>query len=278
MELGGAAFEEVEVLLYDCAPLSAHLGLPVDGVLGFPLFRELLLTLDYPGSRLILRPRTLSALIPGQPVPADVARRTPLITVGLGERSLLVLVDSGNAAGFSLNPAGISPRYVVPPREGALLGTLAGERAQRVARLADPLRLAGQIFAEPVVDLTDELSALGGGLLRQFVVTFDPGRDRVFFHRPGEEAPVRTEMRSSGLSFTRTPAYWRVAAVIPGSPAAAAGIVPGELVVRINGEPVGRWDLARFERLLEGTEAFTLTFLEGATEVEARITPFNLLP
>ena len=278
LELGGAAFEEVEVLLYDCAPLSAHLGLPVDGVLGFPLFRELLLTLDYPGSRLILRPRTLSALIPGQPVPADAALRTPLVTVGLGERSLLVLVDSGSAAGFSLNPAGISPRYAVPPRDGALLGTLAGERPQRVARLAEPLRLGGQVIPEPVVDLTDELSALGGALLRQFVVTFDPARDRVFFHRPGEGAPVRMEVRSSGLSFTRTPAYWRVAAVIPGSPAAAAGIVPGELVVRVNGEPVGRWDLARFERLLEGSEPITLTFLEGSTEVEARIAPFNLLP
>ena len=278
LELGGAVFEEVEVLLYDCAPLSAHLGLPVDGVLGFPLFRDLLLTLDYPGSRLILRPRTLSAVIPGQPVPADAALRTPLITVGLGERSLLVLVDSGSAAGFSLNPAGISPRYTVPPRDGALLGTLAGERPQRVARLAEPLRLGSQVIPEPVVDLTDELSALGGGLLRHFAVTFDPARDRVFFHRPGEGAPVRMEVRSSGLSFNRTPAYWRVAAVIPGSPAAAAGIVPGELVVRINGEAVGRWDLARFEQLLEGSEPITLTFLEGTTEVEARIAPFNLLP
>jgi membrane-associated protease RseP (regulator of RpoE activity) len=198
--------------------------------------------------------------------------------VGLGERSLLVLIDSGSAAGFSLNPTGISPRYVTPPREGALLGTLAGERPQRVARLAEPLRLGGQVIPEPVVDLTDELSALGGALLRQFVVTFDPGRDRVFFHRPGDGAPPRMEVRSSGLSFTRTPAYWRVAAVIPGSPAAAAGIGPGELVVRVNGEPVGRWDLARFERLLEGSEAIKFTFLEGSTEVEARVAPFNLLP
>jgi hypothetical protein len=278
LELGGAAFEEIEVLLYDCAPLSTHLGQPVDGVLGFPLFRELLLTLDYPGRRLILRPRALEALIPGLPVPADAARRTPLVTVGLGERSLLVLVDSGSAAGFSLNPAGISPRYVVPPREGALLGTLAGDRPQRVARLAESLRLGDQFIPEPVVDLTDELSSLGGGVLRQFVVTFDPGRDRVFFHRPGDGPPARMQVRSSGLSFTRTPAYWRVAAVISGSPAAAAGIVPGELVVRINGEPVSRWELARFERLVEGLEPMTMTFLEGTTEVEARITPFNLLP
>jgi membrane-associated protease RseP (regulator of RpoE activity) len=147
-----------------------------------------------------------------------------------------------------------------------------------VARLAEPLRLGGQVIPEPVVDLTDELSALGGGLLRQFVVTFDPGRDRVFFHRPGVQAPSRMEVRSSGLSFTRTPAYWRVAAVIPGSPAAAAGVVPGELVVRINGDPVRNWDLARFEQVLEGSEPLTLTFLEGTTEVEARIAPFNLLP
>ena len=56
LELGDAHFEDIDVLLYDCAPLSAHLGVRIDGVLGFPLFRETLLTLDYPGSRVVLQP------------------------------------------------------------------------------------------------------------------------------------------------------------------------------------------------------------------------------
>lgn len=278
LELGGAVFEEVEVLLHDCAPLSAHLGLPIDGILGFPLFREVLLTLDYPGSRLVLRPASAATRIPGTAVPADAGGRTPLIPVRLGERSLLVLLDSGSAAGFSLNPVGLEPRYTVPPRPGAVLGTLAGEHPQRVARLAEPLVVAGQVFAEPVVDLTDELSSLGGAVLRHFSVTFDPRGGRVVFDRPGGDPPPRLRLRSAGLSFTRTPAYWRVAGVVPGSPAAAAGIEPGELVVRINGEPVPRWDLPRYEALVEAAAEIRFSFLQGTTELEARVRPFDLVP
>ena len=40
---------DVDVLIYDCEPLSAHLGVRIDGVLGFPLFRETLLTLGLSG-------------------------------------------------------------------------------------------------------------------------------------------------------------------------------------------------------------------------------------
>ncbi|HEY1108827.1 MAG TPA: retropepsin-like aspartic protease, partial [Opitutaceae bacterium] len=59
LELNGVRFDDVPVLLYDCAPFSAHLGTRIDGVLGFPLFREVLLTLDYPGSKIVLqRPKT----------------------------------------------------------------------------------------------------------------------------------------------------------------------------------------------------------------------------
>ena len=71
IELGEARFENVPVLVYDCATLSSHLGIRIDGVLGFPLFRETLLTLDYPGSRLLLQPADSTALVPGSVVPFD---------------------------------------------------------------------------------------------------------------------------------------------------------------------------------------------------------------
>jgi hypothetical protein len=173
LELGGARFDNVPVLVYDCATLSAHLGVRIDGVLGFPLFRETLLTLDYSGRRLELQPADSVALVPGTMVAFEDGRKTPLVRLRLGDVQFAALIDSGSDADFSLNIAGLNPAFLVPPRDGALVATIAGERPQRVGRLRDPLQLGDQAFAQPVVELTDALSSLGGGALRHFTVTFD---------------------------------------------------------------------------------------------------------
>jgi hypothetical protein len=278
IELGEARFEEVDVLLYDCAPISAHLGIPIDGVLGFPLFREVLLTLDYPGRRLLLRPVTVETPMPGAMVAVDDARKTPLITLRLGGRSLVALIDSGSDAGFSLNPVGVAPRFSFGPREGAVVGTIAGDRRQQVARLGEALAIGDYVFEQPVVDLTDELSAIGGGALRHFEVTFDQSRDRVTFYREGRGPLGGAAVRSAGVSFSKTPAYWRIAGVVPDSPAAAAGIEAGDLVIRIEGESMAKWDLRRFEERVATAAEITLTFLKGTIETDVRVRTFDLVP
>lgn len=278
LELGEVRFEDVEVLIYDCAALSAHLGVQVDGVLGFPLFREALLTLDYPGNRVLLRPASSELPVPGAVVPFDDARKTPVVRVRLGERSLMALIDSGSDAAFSLNPVGVNPRFASGPAEGAVVGTIAGERLQRVGRLEEGLVLGDQVFERPIVDLSDELSAIGGGVLRHFMVTFDQRRDRVIFFREGRGAIASPPLRSAGVSFSKTPAYWRVAGVVPKSPAQAAGIERGDLVVRINGEPMARWDLRRYEQLVATAGEIAFTFLQGTRERETKVKVFELIP
>jgi hypothetical protein len=278
IELGGAKFEDLEVLVYDCAPLSAHLGVRIDGVLGFPLFRETVLTLDYPGSRVILQAASDRPLLPGSTVAFDDSRKTPVIPVKIGDRTVVALIDSGSDAVLSLNPVGLEPRFASGPLEGGTVGTLGGERPRRVGRLAETLAIGAHVFREPIVDLTDELSALGGGLLRHFSVSFDQQRDRVIFFRD-ERAPIRTAApRSAGVSFSKTPAYWRISGVFPHSPAAAAGVQAGDLVTRINGEPVARWDLRRYEQLVATAPEIALSFLHGAAETEKRVGVFELVP
>jgi hypothetical protein len=278
LELGDVRFEDVPVLLYDCEPLSAHLGVRIDGVLGFPLFRETLLTLDYPGSRILLQPAKNAALLPGTTIALDHGRKTPLIPVNLGDRTFLALIDSGSDMAFSLNPVGLDPEFAVSPRIGATVGTLSGDRTQRIGRLAGSLAIGSYRFFQPVVDLSDELSAIGGGVLRHFTVTFDQWNDRVTFYRESRDPIKMDSRRSAGVSFSKTPAYWRVAGVVPASSADRAGIKPGDLVTRINGEPVTRWDLMRYEQLVDETAEIALTFLNGTAENEKRVAVFELVP
>jgi hypothetical protein len=278
LELGEARFENVPVLVYDCSTLSSHLGVRIDGVLGFPLFRETLLTLDYPGRRLLLQPADSAALVPGSVVPFDDGRKTPLVRLRLGDVQFAALVDSGSEADFSINPAGLSPAYATPPREGTLVATLAGDRSQRVARLRDPLQLGDQVFPRPIVELTDALSSLGGGALRHFTLTFDQRRDRLFLQRVGGALSAAAPRRSLGLSFAKLPAYWRVASVLDSSPAAQAGIRAGDLVVRIEGEPVANWDRRRLDEAIVSRATLTLTLLNGSLETDRVVAAFDLVP
>jgi len=278
LELGEVRFEDVPVLVYDCEPLSAHLGVRIDGVLGFPLFRETLMTLDYPGGRILLQPAKNSVLLPGTTIALDHGRKTPLIPVSLGDRTFLALIDSGSDLAFSLNPVGLEPEFAVSPRIGATVGTLSGDRIQRIGRLAGSLAIGSYRFLQPVVDLSDELSAIGGGVLRHFTVTFDQRNDRVTFYRESRDPIKMDSRRSAGVSFSKTPAYWRVAGVVPASSADRGGVKPGDLVTRINGEPVARWDLMRYEQLVEEATGITLTFLNGTSETEKRVEVFELVP
>jgi hypothetical protein len=278
IELGAVQFEDVRALIYDCAALSAHLGVKIDGVLGFPLFRETLLTLDYPHSRVLLQPARTAPLVPGTIIAFDDARKTPLIHVRLGDRSLVALIDSGSDATFSLNPVGVDPRFEFGPVPGATIGTLGGDRTQKIGRLAETIALGDQTFPRPIVETTDELSAIGGGLLQHFSVTFDQEHDRVTFHRDSRLPVEMPSWRSAGVSFSKTPGYWRVAGVVAKSPAEAEGVQTGDLITRINGEPVARWDLVRYEQLVTGATEITFTFLNGNTESEKRVRVFDLVP
>ncbi len=278
IELGDARFDDVPVLIYDCSPLSAHLGIKIDGILGFPLFRETVLTLDYPHDRALLQRPSPTLLVPGTAIPFDDVAKIPLIPVRLGDRTIVALLDSGSDAPLSLNPFGLEPKYAAAPRPGATIGTLTGDRLQRVGRLADSLYVGDFALRRPIVDLTDELSAIGGEILKNFVVTFDQTRDRVTFYRDSHDPIPSPPRRSAGLSFSKTPAYWRVASVVPGSPAATAAVHPGDLVTRINGDPVAKWNLLRFDQLVATADDIVFTFLNGPTESDMRIAVFELVP
>jgi len=278
IDFGDLRFDDVPALIYDCAPLSAHLGIKIDGVLGFPLFRETLLCLDYPHSRVTVQPAGASALIPGTTLQLDDSNKTPLIRLRLGDHTLIALLDSGSDAPFSLNPVGLDPKYLTPPRSGATVSTLTGDRPQRVARLDDTLVLGDYPLPHPIVEITDELSAIGGDILKHFTITFDQQHDRVTFFRDTRDPIIMPPRRSAGVSFTKTPAYWRVAGVIAGSPADQAHMEHGDLVTRINGEHVSKWDLRRYEQLVASAREITLTLLYGSTEAPTTFETFELVP
>jgi hypothetical protein len=278
LQLGEASFLNVPAFTYDCAELSAHFGVRIDGILGFPLFRDVVFSLDYPQSRLVITTAGPTPLLPGSLIPFNNERRTPIVTLTLGDESFTALIDSGSDGPLMLNPVGLHPEFTYGPRPGGTVGTLTGDRSQQIGRLREPLVIGAYSLQRPLVDLTDQLSSIGGEILKNFCVTFDPPRNNVTFFRDTTATIATSPRRSTGLSFTKSPAYWRVAGIVPGSPAEEAGIRPGDLVARINGEPVSAWPLQRLDTLVRRAAEITFTFIHGAKETPIIIPTFELIP
>jgi hypothetical protein len=278
LQLGAARFDYVPVLVYDCADLSAQFGTRIDGILGFPLFRSVALTLDYPNERVILRSRLPEDGVPGTAMGFASDDRTPVIAVGLGNRTIPALVDSGSASSLDINPDRLDPVFAFGPVDGPVVSTLTGDRPSRVGRLASDLSLGPYRIRRPVATLTDQMTSLGGGILSQFTVTFDQRAGRVFFQRADGGPIAAPAVRGTGISFRKMPAYWRVVGVVPGSPAASAGVAAGDLVSKVNGEPIASWDPARYEAAIAKGPSLEYTFIEGSTETVRSLRIVDIVP
>ncbi len=278
LELGSARFEGVPALVHDLADLSNHLGVRIDGVLGFPLFRETLLTLDYLNTQVILTPYGVPTALRGVTIPFNNEQNTPLIPIQLGAESFVALIDSGSDTALSLNTVGLHPGFQYGPKPGALVATLSGDRLRMTGRLGQSLTIGAYVIENPIADVTDELSSIGGGLLRNFTVTFDQKRKQVTLYRPSDDIIKVPALRSTGLSFTKTAAYWRVAAVVTQSPAEMLGVQGGDLCTRINDEPVSAWPYARYADLVRTAKRVTYTFIDGNEEQKVTLPVFDLVP
>jgi hypothetical protein len=279
IELGDARFEAVPARVYDCTAISLHLGLRIDGFLGFPLFRETLLTLDYPHQRVLLaKPNGASALQPGSTLAFNNESKTPFIPLRVGDRTFLALIDSGSDATLNLNPLGLDVTFGQPPRPGAIRATLTGDQPETVGRLAQTILLGDYPLTQPVVNVIDEFSSIGGGVLKYFELTFDQERNQVTFYRDKHEPIVFPPRRSAGMSFAKAGAYWRVVGVVPGSHAASAGCEEGDLITRINDEPVERWSPPRYEALVAQSNEIAFTFLVGQRPFVLKLKVMDLVP
>ncbi|HEY0863485.1 MAG TPA: aspartyl protease family protein [Lacunisphaera sp.] len=284
LSLGESHFERVPALVFDFTDLSGHLGLRIDGIIGFPLFRNTLLTMDYPGARLVIAPYPAAFAPPPRQTPrvSTIAfnnqQGTPLIPIQMGNESFIVLIDSGSDGSLSLNPVGLHPRFAHGPRVGTIVSSLQGDRRQLTGRLSQDVLIGAHTIAQPIVDLTDQLSSIGGEFLRHFILTFDQRRNQVTFTHQADGPVTMEPRRHTGLSFARSPVYWRVLTVIPDTPTAALPIQAGDLCVRINGEPVDKWGHDRYAALLKDAAKITYTFLTGTKESDVEVPVFELVP
>jgi hypothetical protein len=279
LEIDGAEFADFPALELDLSTPESIAGTRIDGILGLTLFRDCLLTIDYPAQRVHIARgalpdpdgRTHLTLAPGT--------RYAVTVLGVGPHLVPLLIDSGDTEGLSL------PRRVVArlpflhgPVDGYASRSLGSVRRQLIGRLGMDARLGQHTFMRPVVSVAaGDTSVIGAQALAHFAVTFDQRRGVVRLART-ETDPIRSpRVRSPGLGLTWEPGGPVVTDIIPGTPAARLDIQQGDRLLAVDGQAVEGLPHDAFEEMMEKSE-LVLVLDRGGRRIEVRVPVVDLVP
>lgn len=194
LRLGGATFTNIRALADDYAYLENPEGGPLRGLLGYHLFRDLLLELDYTEGRVVLQRGELAKDDP-HVITHSALRERPDLPIRMGGEELIVGIDSGAQSGLSIPFARMSELELLsePVKVGSAR-TVYSSAPIWVSQLVDPLHIAGhriENFEGTFSEIFGK-TLIGYGLLKEYSVTFDQKRGRVRFLGK-ERAAARTE-------------------------------------------------------------------------------------
>lgn len=158
----------------------------VDGILGFALFVDYLLTLDYPAMQARLVRGELPAANGGDILNYEIENRVPVIEVGVGRIRVRAHIDSGNfVAGFILPEEIVEqlPLLTQPVTVGRAR-SVSNQIELKQVQLRDTIRLGR--FEYPRATITFPALSdtnVGFKVLREFILTFDQKNRRLKLER-----------------------------------------------------------------------------------------------
>lgn len=200
ISFGGVQFKDVRAITrnYNLSP-----SLPrIDGILGFNLFAEYLLTLDYPNGRVRLERGELPQANGAEIVSLVGNRAIPVIELRVGNHKINAHLDSGNTVGGFILPTALAEKmtFAGSPRVLGKARTVTSEVDVKEVRLKENIYLGRSEFKEPLIvypAVSDDAN-VGSKILREFILTFDQKNKRVRLERhelPGtveKTTPVAT--------------------------------------------------------------------------------------
>jgi predicted aspartyl protease len=171
LKVAGLEFNEVRGIQHR---LNGEDG-SCEGVLGFTLFKDYLLTLDYPGKRMTLTSGALTEEASESVLPFRMPDGVPIVAMRLDGQHVETQIDSGGT-GLSL-PESVAMRlkFLSTPVAFGSGESLATRFQIKAARLRADARLGRYTFKQAFVEINAAfpLVNLGSTPLRQFRITFD---------------------------------------------------------------------------------------------------------
>jgi hypothetical protein len=189
LTFGGAEFRNVTALIR--AQRITKDYPEVDGFLGFALFTEYLLTLDYPAMQVRLARGALPKANGADILPFEIENRIPVIELAVGRLRMKAHVDSGNfVAGFILPEEVVEQLTLLS--EPVTVGharSVTNKIEIKQAQLKDTIRIGSFQYPEATIAFPAPSDTnVGFKILREFAITFDQKNKRMKFERPAANA------------------------------------------------------------------------------------------
>ncbi len=186
LAIGDATFSAVKLAVRD---LPAAPGRPApDGILGFGLFQDYLLTLDYPAQRVRIEKGELPPADNREVLDFVERRGIPSVKLQVGDLEVSADVDSGNSRGELVLPGSYIGKVPLE-KEPVVVGrgrTVSNEFEIKQAPLKGAVRIGAQSVERPLVDFVEifPVANIGHAFLRRFAVTIDQKNHRIRFKMP----------------------------------------------------------------------------------------------
>jgi len=197
LQVAGVVFTGVKAVRHTLSNADGN----CDGLLGFGLFRDYLLTLDYPHRRITLDLGTLMPDGEQSVLPFRMPDGIPIVSMHIGYLQIDAQIDSGGT-GLSL-PQTLTHRlkFISDPEAFGHAQSLSTQFEIKAARLASDVHLGNYTFAKPFVEINAAfpLANFGAGAMQNFAITFDQ-----------KHGLVRLESAQQTLRLSATPTPMRL--------------------------------------------------------------------
>ena len=290
LDVGGAVLKDVSVTSIPLAQLENAAGRAIDGILGVDFFRRYVIEIDYEARQITAHePSAYGYAGRGETLPLTFRDNHPHMRAQVkfpGRPPLEgdFVIDAGSSMQLTMLPAFTDKnrlRDSVPVAFTAYAHGVGGDFALPVAR-AESLRIGGFTVERPVTAFPTAgtfgaegiAGNIGTAILRRFKVVFDYSRKRVHLE-PSKNFSDPFEFDMSGLGLaSEGPSFsvFKVARVLPGTPAAEAGLRQGDEILSFGGRPVNGTRLSDLrEQLRRPDRTVSLRVRRGAEELDVII-------
>jgi hypothetical protein len=162
---------------YNTSPQLPH----IDGIIGFDLFSDYLLTLDYAAKRVRIEKGQLPEADGSEIL--NYENRVPTVELQVGDSKVKAHIDTGNTIGAFIIPESLIEKlsFSSQPVVVGKARTVSSEMEIKQGRLKGSIRLGRFEFPEPVVTYpsVSQIANIGSRAFEDFSLTFDQKNHRV---------------------------------------------------------------------------------------------------
>jgi hypothetical protein len=278
MQIDGltARNQQVQMIIHEDFQISHMLGIPVHGLIGFNLFKDYVVEIDYLNEKLTLhkpeyykyRDHRKDIVLPLHFDGNKPFVRTSIVTDDMQEVPVKLLVDTGASDALWLSESS-DERINLPENRietflgRGLSGDLFGTKGRIDGIWVGPLILPQPIVAYPNSELIDQLisnndrnGTIGAEILRRFFVTVDYRNSRLTL-RPTHKIKEEFNYNMSGMEISNPMPgmpIFTITNIRENSPAFLAGLKENDQILSLNNNHHRSMELNDINLLLQSKE------------------------